>query len=255
MIKKITVVCFLLLNIATAGCQQQDGDQKNKQALLVYAGAGLKKPMEAIKKEFEAAEDVSIDYIYAGSMQLLSQLQTSGKGDVFITGSTIAYSSAKAKGLVNEYRPVAYHTPAIGVPAGNPAKIAHLDDLQNNGVRLIVGDAKANAIGKATREIIKRNDLAAIERNIIAQTSTVNEIVLALSSGQADAGIVTRDAIYNNEHIDIIEIEKERNSNMIIPVCTVKTSRHPDLAEQFVAFVASPRGKELFNRNGFEPVP
>ena len=47
---------------------------------MVYAGAGLKKPMEKIKDEFETKTGAKLEIVYAGSGQLLAQLEQSGKG-------------------------------------------------------------------------------------------------------------------------------------------------------------------------------
>lgn len=87
--------------------------------LMVYSGAGLKKPMEQVKVEFEAANPgVSVVYTYAGSAQLLAQIESSGKGDVFVPGSQDSYDVANQKGLAGPAELIAHHTPAIGVAKG-----------------------------------------------------------------------------------------------------------------------------------------
>ncbi|MEG1448807.1 MAG: molybdate ABC transporter substrate-binding protein [Oscillospiraceae bacterium] len=233
---------------------QENQDDAQQQSLFVYCGAGLKKPMEKIAKLYEEKNGVKIEYTYAGSAQLISQLELSGKGDVFIIGSETVYEKAKEKGLVGDYSLVAHHTPAIGVPKGNPKNIQSLSDLAKDGVKVILGDKEANAIGKTAAQILKKNALEAIENNVIATPATVNEIVTALASKECDAAIITKDGVFGNEDIEIIEIPAEQNIDQLIPIGTVGVSEKTDIANEFCKFVSSEDGKAIFAEFGFEPV-
>ena len=222
--------------------------------LLVYSGAGLKKPMEEIKTAYESNHDVAIEYVYAGSAQLLAQIQLSGKGDVFIVGSEEVYKDAQIKKLAGTPELVAHHTPCIAVQKGNPKHILSLEDMAKPGITVILGDPKANAIGLSAQKIIEKNKLSGITANTVAETATVNELVLQLAMGQADAAIVTKDSIVHSPKVDCIEIAPDKNIEQIIPVGILTCSNHKTEAESFAGFIASPAGKELFRKNGFEPV-
>lgn len=263
-VKSFIILCLVLTIVIVAGCadtssnsQKSNADnvaEKDTIELLVFSGAGLKGPMEDIKKAYESEHNVKIKYTYGGSSHLLSQIELSGKGDVFISGSMDAFEAADEKGLVNPCKKVAYHIPVIGVPKGNPAGIESLEDLAKPGVRVILGDEEANAIGKAAQRIIKKTGLDGINANVVAKTATVNELVTHLTTTDVDAAIVTADSIVNNEEIEMIEIPEEVNSVEIIPVCTLKNSKYPDLSKDFMNFVASGQGKSIFKKHGFEPV-
>ena len=113
----------------TKAAELTDDSVKEKEVLQVYSGAGLKKPMDEIAQLFEEQENVMIEFNYAGSGQLLTQLETTGKGDVYIVGSVPNYEAAKSKDLVLDYITVAHHTPAIVTLKGNPKEIKTLEDL------------------------------------------------------------------------------------------------------------------------------
>lgn len=224
--------------------------------LLVYAGAGLKTAMEDIKTAYEAEHsNVTIEYVYAGSTQLISQIELSGKGDVFIVGSESAYQTAKDAGYASdEYYQIAHHTPCIAVQAGNPKGITCLQDLENAGVTVILGDPQANAIGQTAAKLIEKDKLDGLNANVVSLAATVNEIVSQIASGQADAGIVTVDCVANNSDIEIIQIPDDQNIDQIIPACTLTMSENPDAAQAFVDFIASDAGKQIFADDGFTPV-
>ncbi|NMC61598.1 MAG: molybdate ABC transporter substrate-binding protein [SAR324 cluster bacterium] len=223
-----------------------------KTELLVYSGAGLKSAMEEIKTEFEKNQNVTINYVYAGSAQLLSQIETSGKGDVFIVGSQSAYNVAKEKGFAEESQLVAHHTPVIAVPKGNPANITSLEDLTRSGVRVVLGDPKSNAIGETAQKIFEKNKIEGVDKNVVSLTATVNEILVALKAGNADAAIVTKDGAHGNEaDLDLIEIPADQNIDQIIPICVLTSTTNHEMAQEFVDFVASEQGKAIFANHGF----
>ena len=265
--KFLAVLLALMLTFALlmTGCAQSAGadadtlenpSQSGETVeLLVYSGAGLKNAMEAIKTAYEAEHNVTITYVYAGSTQLISQIELSGKGDVFIVGSENAYNAAKEDGYASEtYYQVAHHTPCIAVQAGNPKGITCLEDLTKEGITVILGDPEANAIGQTAQKIIQKTGLDGINDNTVSQAATVNEVVTQIASGQADAGIVTMDNVHSNADIEIIEIPTEQNIDQIIPVCTLTLSQILDEAQAFVDFIASDAGKKIFEDNGFTPV-
>lgn len=221
--------------------------------LMVYSGAGLKKPMEQVKVEFEAANPgVTVVYTYAGSAQLLAQIESSGKGDVFIPGSQDSYDVANQKGLAGPAELIAHHTPAIGVAKGNPANVTSLADLANPGVRVALGDPEANAIGITAKKLFEKNGITGVDANVVTYTATVNEIFNAIEAGNADAAVITIDSAFGRENIvDVIEIPADQNIDQIIPACTLTTSENAEIAQKFVDFMAT-EGKQIFAANGYE---
>jgi len=263
MLKKIFCIftAIVLVTLSLAGCsgnQQVAKESKNKdnlKSLLVFSGAGLRKPMDEIGKVFEDKYGVKVEYSYAGSAQILSQIEVSGKGDVYVPGSMYYYHAAKEKGLVEEKKDVAYHIPVIGVPKGNPAGVESLKDLSKDNVKVVLGDEKACAIGKVAKKLLEANGIKeAVDKNVIAKAPTVNELVVYLSIKQADASIIWEDNVVGVKDVEIVYIPKEKNIIKTIPVCVVKNSKQKDLARKFVDFVASKEGKEIFQKYGFKIV-
>ena len=224
------------------------------ESLFIYAGAGLKKPMEEIATIFKDNNDVEIEFNFAGSGQLLAQLETTRKGDVFIVGSDAAYHAANQKELVGDAYQISHHTPAIVVLKGNKKNIQNLEDLAKPGIKVILGDAKANAIGKTAQAILAKNGLEKINDNVVSTANTINEMVIQMTLGNADAMIATKDAVFNNEKVTVIDIDPAQNIDQIVTGAVVTTSKNPELSKSFMEFAASEAGKEIFSRYGFAPV-
>ncbi|GGZ86786.1 ABC transporter substrate-binding protein [Ignatzschineria indica] len=223
-------------------------------SIFVYSGAGLKKPMEEIATIFEKEHDTTVEFNFAGSGQLLAQLETTRKGDAFIVGSDATYLVAHQKGLVGEAYAIAHHTPAIVVLKGNPKGIEVLEDLAKPGMKLILGDAKANAIGKTAQNILKKNQLEKINENVVSTANTINEMVMQMALGNADATIATVDAVFMNDNVEVIMIDPAQNIDQIVTGAVVTSSKEPQLAKAFMDLAASEEGKEIFAKYGFAPV-
>ena len=227
------------------------------KTLMVYSGAGMLKPMDEIGTLFEQKYGVTVNYNYAGSNTLLSQIELTQQGDVYMPGATMYIEKAKEKGFVDYEQRVAYHIPVIAVPEGNPAGITSLNDLTKPGVKVVLGDAKAAACGKIANKILEKNGIFdAVDANIIARTATVNELVVSTCMGTADASIIWKASLVGTENeTDTIEITKEQNIIKIIPIGTLTFSESQDMAKQFVDFVTSAEGKAIFEKYRFTTYP
>ncbi|MEL7596682.1 MAG: molybdate ABC transporter substrate-binding protein [Clostridiaceae bacterium] len=261
--KSLTILLFsVLVTCLVVGCSAKQEDkkvvsasEKKTESLLVYSGAGLNKPMDEIGNKFEEKYGVEIQYTYAGSNQLLSQIELSGKGDVFIPGSNLDYDNAKKKGLVGEKHDVAYHIPVIAVPKENPKKIQNLEDLAKPEVKVALGDEKACAIGICAKKILEKNKLYdKVMKNVVTTTATVNELVVHTSMKQADATIIWEDNVMNVPDIKAIQIPKEKNTIKTIPIAVVEKSQNKEMAEKFVEYVSSDEGKLIFEKHGFKSI-
>mgnify|MGYP001594976071 CR=1 FL=1 len=252
-VKIISVMLLLAVlwaGVAVTGCSSET------TSLMVYCGAGMQEPMDEIAELFEAKYGIEINYNYAGSNTHLSQMELTQEGDVFMPGEAYYMEVAQGKGFVDTQETIAYHIPVITVPAGNPAGITCLSDLGRQGVKLVWGDPQAAAIGKVANQILEQNGIYdEVWSNVVATTPTMNELIVYIAMGQADATINWGDVVYGNEDIEVIEIPKDQNIIKTIPIGTLTFSENKKAARQFVDFCASEVGKAVFAQHGFVAYP
>lgn len=225
------------------------------ESILVFCGAGLKAPMQEIGAAYKEKTGVDVQFNYGGAGTLVSQMNLTRKGDVFMPGSTNEWKTAKAQGLVGEYQLVAYHVPAIAVQKGNPKQIATIKDFARPGLKVALGDVNATAIGKAGAKIFKKFNITAdVEKNVVTRTPTINELVTLMNAGQADAAIMTLDSI-NIEKMEVITIPISDNEVLITPIGPTTYTKNSEAAAKFAAYVASDEGKAFFAKHGFPVYP
>jgi len=264
---KIMIICTLLVVCAlfAAGCASTSnpGTQTAtvttpagaQSAIIVFAGAGLKAPLDEIGPAFTQKYGIPVQYNYGGAGTLVSQMNLTKKGDVFIPGSTVEFQTAKDQGLVTTNQLVAYHVPVIAVQKGNPKQITSLADFAKPGLKVALGDANATAIGKAGTKMFKKlNITAAVEKNVVTRTPTINELTVIMNLGQADAAILTLDQI-DATKVDAITIPLSDNAVLITPVGATTFTQNTDAANKFVAYVASDEGKAFFAKHNFPTYP
>lgn len=271
--KKITFIMtmIILCTAITLGCIGEKQEQvstvgetaseltpsaaEKPQSLMVYCGAGMRKPMDEIGQLFKEKYDISVVYNYAGSGHLLNQIELAQMGDVYQPGTIYYFDIAKEKSFIDYEKFVAYHVPVIAVPKGNPANITGLADLTKSGVRLAMGDPEACAIGKLGIEILEKNGIRdGVEENTIARGATVNALIVYVSTGDVDAAITWRESVlFAPDETDFIEIPGNENIINTIPIGVLTYSENKEYARNFVDFVTSDEGKAIYLKYGFIP--
>lgn len=249
----VIAMALLLLTPGVLGCTSQP---QEAQSIMVYSGAGMRKPMDEIGLAFQEKYGVEVKYNYAGSNALLSQMELTEEGDAYMPGATMYIEIAAEKGFVDYQQLIAYHIPIITVPMGNPANITCLEDLAKDGVTLVWGDPQVAAIGKTGKKILENNGLYdKAWANVVATLPTMNEVMLQIAMGQADASINWWDTVKAVEDIELIDIPKEQNDIKVIPIGATTFSDDPETARKFVDFCASDEGKAIFEQHGFITYP
>lgn len=83
--------------------------------LYLYAGAGLKDPVEKIVKQFEKETGNNVTIEYGGSGQLLARYNTVKTGDLYLPGSSDYVEKLEKTGDVKESAPLVLHIPVMAI--------------------------------------------------------------------------------------------------------------------------------------------
>lgn len=260
------IIMILAISMAGSGCTEKGTSTVSEtqekefsgQQITVCSGAGLIKPMNELIANFENETGAEIEVRYGGSAELFGIL-TSKECDVFIPGDFYYTGQAMEKNYVfNEsVTNLTLHIPVIAVPEGNPANISTLDDLANPGVKLALGDPKGPAIGRVSEAICtKESILPEVENNTIVKTATVNQLLIYIVSGEADATIIWEDMASWSEasgKLEVIPIPEDQNKIKTIPTAVSVYTEDTELAEAFNTYIAGEEAKEVWEKWGFEP--
>ncbi|SDV04212.1 molybdate transport system substrate-binding protein [Microlunatus sagamiharensis] len=220
------------------------------QTLTVFAAASLKSTFTTIGQRFEAAHPgTKVTFSFAGSSDLVTQLQQGAPADVFASADTNNMAKAAADGLIaGSPTNFATNTLEIAVPPDNPAKIASFADLTRSGVKVVVCapqvpcGAAAQKVETATGTDIKP----------VSEENAVTDVLGKVTSGEADAGLVyVTDVKGAGDKVLGIPFEESKEAVNTYPIATLAASRQSELAGQFVALVTGSEGRQVLADAGF----
>ena len=240
-----------LFALALAACLVSGCSGEDKEAVHLYAGAGLRKAVNAAIVAFERAEGVKVVADYKGSGTILASAKETRTGDLFMPGDVWYVDELdRQAGLIVDKTAVAYFVPVILVKKGNPRGITALSDLFDENVRVGLGGAEACQIGRLSTKLLANN---ALDRADLARGSktpmeslTVNELGMWVENSKVDAAIVW-DAIAMNyaDSCDMIEIPLDKNIISRVVIGMMTTAKHPAEARKFIAFLTSDAGQKI----------
>jgi len=234
------------------GCEKQQPSAKTE--LLLFCGAGLRPPAAELAAVFARENKVKVVPDYAGAEVLLSKIEVSRRGDLYMPGDRHYVDLAAEKGLILSQRSVCYFVPTILVQRGNPKEINALEDLLKPGVKVGFGSPDACAIGRTTRKILAQNGIAwkDISRNVVFQSLTVNELGMQIQARSLDA-IIIWDAMaeYFSRDTDAIAIPLEKNVISSVDIGVLKFTKKKEQAEKFVDFAASEKGRAILAKHKY----
>jgi molybdate transport system substrate-binding protein len=243
---------FLALALLITGvvCGCGNAGQAAKPEIMVFAGAGMRLPLNEIGRGFNEKYQVEVVYDYGGSGRLANKI-LAGQAGIFIPGGEKWAKILKKRGFLEDYSPLALHIPVIITrPADN--RIKSFADFSDPNNRIVLGDAKACAIGLATTVILEKAGLAENELNLKARAITVKQLVHWIENGNADASIVWQADALQSNRVKIIEIPRSINYLEIIPVgWTAKAKPEVFL---YIQYLLSAEGRAVFGQYGFTEV-
>jgi molybdate transport system substrate-binding protein len=249
--KRLFIFLFFAVFLITGNCIAAD--------LLIFSGAGLIKPMEEMRQNFEKKHNITVNVHYGSSGEIFAGVAAGQPCDVLIPGAAKYTQDALKNGWVikETIHKLVLHEPVIAVPNGNPANIKGLEDLARPGVKVAIGDPKAPAIGRVARKMLKKAGLwEKVQPNMEVYAPTVNQLLIYVALKQVDAAVIWGDLTSWAEgkgKIGVVPIEKKYNMIKTIPTAVCTKALHKDMAMKFNAYVASEEGMDIWEKWGFKP--
>lgn len=235
--------------LSTISCSSADSGAEN--TTTVFAAASLVDAFTEIGEAFEKAHpDWDIEFNFASSSDLATQIVEGARADVFASADTKNVDKVRESPVpIGDARTFAVNSLEIMVEAGNPMNIRELADLSNPSLVYITCD-EAVPIGRYSADILARANVTVTPKSYEENVrGIVNKIVL----GEADAGIVYRtDVIAAGSTAEGITIPDVFNVVAEYPIALIG-DRPSTSARAFFDFVAtSETARTILESYGFE---
>ena len=238
-----------VVGLTVAGCGSSD-DSGSDGALIVFAAASLKKSFTEIGEQYKADNPrADIEFSFAGSSDLVTQLTQGAPADVFASADTTNMDKVADAGLLAG-QPVdfASNTLTIVAAPGNPKKIASFADLRRPGLSVVVC-APQVPCGSATEKVEKATG---VRLDPVSEESQVTDVLGKVTSGEADAGLVyVTDARAAGDNVASVNFPESADAVNTYPIAALEQSKQPELARKFVDLVTREAGQKVLGAAGF----
>jgi molybdate transport system substrate-binding protein len=245
---------LLLTTVAACGSDSEGATSDETSAapttLTVFAAASLKGTFTEIGNQFEAENNgVTVKYNFAGSSDLVAQIQQGAPADVFASADTKNMDKATADDLIaGEPTNFATNTLEIATPPHNPAEIDSLDDLAGSGIKVVLC-APEVPCGAAAIGVEKA---AGVDIKPVSEEQSVTDVLGKLISGEADAGLVyVTDVKAAGDKVTGVKFPESSDVVNTYPIAALTGSSHLEVAKAFAAYVAGAKGQAILAAAGF----
>jgi molybdate transport system substrate-binding protein len=234
--------------------------------ITVFAASSLTDAFNEIAADFKTANpDASVEFNFAGSPALVTQLEQGASADVLATADQKNMQRALDKTLVKDGgTPFVKNRLVIIVPRSNPGGISTPADLAKPGLKLVLAQ-KEVPVGNYARQSLDKFGANAtygadfnqkVLSNLVSEEPNVKAVVTKIQLGEADAGIVyvTDVTAGVTEDINQVAIADEFNVIATYPIAVTSDAGSAAAAQAFIDFVLSETGRAILEEHGFVPV-
>lgn len=219
-------------------------------SITVFAAASLQQTFTTLGKQFETANPgASIRFSFAGSSDLVTQIQNGAPADVFASADEANMAKLSSTDLASgSPRDFATNVLEIAVAPGNPKGITDLDDLTAPGVQLVTCAAPVPC-GAATAKV---ESASGVDLEPVSEEQSVTDVLGKVESGQADAGLVyVTDVRGAGGKVDGVPFDESSKAVNTYPIGVLRESEDPALAQAFSEYVRSAAGQRVLADAGF----
>lgn len=252
----------LLCLAAATGCKKVSGNTPpSPPHLTVAAAASVRPSMEALMAEFRRAHpDTQVQATYGASGTLFAQITNHAPFDLFYSADTKypqRLTDAKLS-LENSQRVFARGRLVLVVLRDTrlDAVTDHAAVLGSPAIRHIaIANPELAPYGRAAMEAIKSFKLGLDGHSKLALGENVEQTAQFLLSGSAQAAFLPQ-GLASMQSIQELTTAWVLPDSVAPPIehgmVILSSTRFPDLAMQFDAFVASPKGRSILSSNGLD---
>lgn len=255
---------FLLLLTSACGDNKPTATSTQTTAntaieLNVSAALGLKEALLDIQKEYEQSHpNVKIVYNLASAGVLESQIEQGAPADIFISAANKQVDDLAKKELIDAAtrKNIVSNKLVLIVPKDSSLGLTSFKDLANNNIiHFGLGEPKTVPAGQYGEEVLKHLGVWDEVKGKAILAKDVRTILSYVETGNADAGIVFSTIAATSDKVMVVATAPAGSHTPIVfPGVVLKNSKHPEAAQEFLNYLASPSGMKVFQKYGFQTV-
>jgi len=193
--------------------------------------------------------DLEIQFNFAGSSALATQIAQGAPADVFASADQPQMKVVTDAGLQGEDPTVfTENVLEIAVPKGNPGDVTGLADFADPDLTLAIC-AAAVPCGSAAAQVFAAAGITAVPDT---EEEDVRAALTKVQLGEVDAALVYASDVQSaGSEVEGIEFPEAEQAVNEYPICTLAAAPNPEAAQAFVHLVLSDEGQQALASAGF----
>lgn len=233
----------------SAGSASAPAAEVAESTLTVFAAASLATVLDELAERFEA-EHPGIDVVVnsGGSGALAEQIVQGAPADVFAAAAEAPMQRVVDAGLAEAPVVFATNTLELVVPAGNPAGVTGLEDLERDDLRIALCDESVPC-GAAGARLFAAGAVTPVPDTL---ESDVTAVLTKVLLGEVDIGVVYRtDVLEAGDAVEGIEVPGAASVVNRYPIASMTDAAAPAVAAEFVDLITGDTGRAVLGDAGF----
>ncbi len=231
--------------------------------VTVFAAASLTDSFNEIGDAFKKANPgVTVEFNFAGSPTLRTQLEQGAKADVFASADTVQMGNAVKSGVVNDAGKIFVRNSLVIITPSDGSKVSAPADLAKPGLKLVLAN-KDVPVGNYARQVLASMEKDAsygtgfsdkVLKNLVSEESDVKQVVAKVQLGEADAGVVYGTDVTPSvaPKLKTVKVPDQFNVIAEYPIAVTKGAGNATAAQGFIDYVFSPAGQAVLKKYGFQ---
>jgi molybdate transport system substrate-binding protein len=215
---------------------------------LYAAASSLQLVMEEITKAYEVKNGNSPTGVFAASGTLARQMEMGAPYEFFLSANEEWARYLEEKDKLVRVRPLAECPLVLWWTREDAPSV---DLLQSSKIRLAIADPAVAPFGVSAKKYLERNGTyrKLLEAKRLVLSGNVLQAALSVKSGGVDVALIPLSIA--------LKLEGSWHRISAEPVKLFYGLKNGDIAEDaiaFLGFVKSPESRQIFRKNGFEPL-
>lgn len=262
----VILVMFCLLTVVFAGCgntSQENSSQKieKQQEVYIIAAASMTDAIKEIGANYEKEHpNVKLTYNFGSSGALQTQIEQGAPADVFISAAQKQMNALDEKGLIDKFtrKDLLENKVVLIVPKDSELALNDFADVATDKVnKIALGEPKAVPVGQYSEEIFSNLKILDAMKQKAVYASDVRQVLGWVETGEVDCGIVyatdaaISDAAISDKVKVLMEAPENTHKPVVYPIAMVNSSKNPDVAKDFIAYLSQDAQKNILAKYGF----
>ena len=223
--------------------------------LTIHAASSLTDAMKEISAAYEKESGNKVRLNFDASSILARQIEEGAPADVFLSADEMKMDALEKAGYLapGTRKTLLSNTLVIVVPFDSTLTIQSTADLAGDEVKKIaISQPSSVPVGIYSKEYLSKLGLWDKLASKVVPTQNVRASLAAVESGNVEAGFVYKtDALISKKVKVACEIPANAGPAIRYPVAVLTTSKEPEAAKKFVAYLESEPALAIFRKYGF----